>query len=421
MKQENIPKVEIIAVGSELLTPFFQDTNSLYLTQRLNDLGLEVSFKSVVGDLWDDLVESILTAKARAHLIFAIGGLGPTEDDKTREAFASALGREMVFKKEILEKIKSRFKRRGIKMPSVNTKQAYIIHGAEPLANNHGTAPGLWLELGEQVIVLLPGPPHELKPMFENEVLPRLQRLKTQSVERLILKIAGLTESKIETLISDLYPEDPTLKITPLAYPGQIELHLTDSSAGQGNEGGSRIRELEQKIRECLGDNIFSSSGEDLEEVVGKMLRERKMTLAVAESCTGGYLGHRITNVSGSSEYFLQGVLVYSNESKVKLLLIPPALLEKHGAVSEEVAHVMAHNIREESTTDFGLAITGIAGPTGGSPDKPIGLVYTALASENGVEVIRNVFLGNREAIKFQSSQKALDMLRRHLLKYEKR
>jgi len=421
VKQENIPKVEIIAVGSELLTPFFQDTNSLYLTQRLNDLGLEVSFKSVVGDLWDDLVESILTAKARAHLIFAIGGLGPTEDDKTREAFASALGREMVFKKEILEKIKSRFKRRGIKMPSVNTKQAYIIHGAEPLANNHGTAPGLWLELGEQVIVLLPGPPHELKPMFENEVLPRLQRLKTQSVERLILKIAGLTESKIETLISDLYPEDPTLKITPLAYPGQIELHLTDSSAGQGNEGGSRIRELEQKIRECLGDNIFSSSGEDLEEVVGKMLRERKMTLAVAESCTGGYLGHRITNVSGSSEYFLQGVLVYSNESKVKLLLIPPALLEKHGAVSEEVAHVMAHNIREESTTDFGLAITGIAGPTGGSPDKPIGLVYTALASENGVEVIRNVFLGNREAIKFQSSQKALDMLRRHLLKYEKR
>ncbi|MFC2164736.1 competence/damage-inducible protein A [Acidobacteriota bacterium] len=414
-------KVEIIAVGSELLTPFFQDTNSLYLTQRLNDLGLEVSFKSVVGDVPDDLQQSVLTARSRAQIIFAMGGLGPTEDDLTREAFASALGKELVFKEEILKKIESRFKRRGFAMPSVNNKQAFIIESAETLANNNGTAPGLWLEIEDQIFVLLPGPPHELKPMFEEEIWPRLQSFKTQAVERRILKIAGLTESKIETLISDLYPEDLSIEITPLASPGQIELHLTSSSARQNSKLEARLPVLEEKIRDRLGDNIFSTSGEELEEVVGKMLWKKRMTVAVAESCTGGYLGHRITNVSGSSNYFLLGFQVYSNESKVSLLHIPTKLLEEYGAVSEEVAHAMAEKIRGKSGSDFGLGITGIAGPTGGSPDKPVGLVYTSLAWDNGVEVFRNVFLGNRRAIKFQSSQKALDMLRRHLLKYEKR
>jgi len=421
VKQDNIIKVEIIAIGSELLTPFFQDTNSLYLTQRLNDLGLEVSFKSVVGDLRNDLGESLLTAMSRAQIIFAMGGLGPTEDDTTREAFATALGKKLIFKGDIFENIENRFKRRGFPMPPINKKQAYIIDGAEALENPNGTAPGLWLEIEDQIIVLLPGPPHELKPMFEEEIWSRLQRFKAQAVERRILKIAGLTESKIETLISDLYSEDPLIKITPLAHPGQIELHLTCSSTSQSNDAKARIRGLEIKFRDRLGDNIFSSSGEELEEVVGQMLREIKMTLAVAESCTGGYLGHRITNVSGSSDYFLQGIQVYSNASKINFLNIPSGLLEEHGAVSEEVARAMAHNIRVESASDFGLAVTGIAGPTGGSPEKPVGLVYTALAWVNGVEVLRNVFLGNRIAVKFQSSQKALDMLRRHLLKYMRR
>jgi nicotinamide-nucleotide amidase len=421
VKEENPIKVEIIAVGSELLTPFFQDTNSLYLTQRLNDLGLEVSFKSVTGDLRDNLVQSILTAKSRSQIIFSIGGLGPTEDDMTREAFASALGKELIFKEEILKKIENRFKQRGFLMPTVNKKQSYIIDGSEALENHNGTAPGLWLEIEEQIIVLLPGPPHELKPIFEEEVWPRLQRFKTQAVERCNLKITGLTESKIETLISNLYPENPAIKVTPLAYPGQIDLHLSSSSTCESNDAKARIRGLELKIRDRLGENIFTSSDEELEEVVGKMLRKKKMTLAVAESCTGGYLGHRITNVSGSSEYFLQGVQVYSNQSKIKLLHIPPEMLEKYGAVSEEVGRAMAENIKAESESDFGLGITGIAGPTGGSPDKPVGLVYISLAWDLGSEVRRNVFLGDRRAVKFQSSQKALDMLRRHLLKYEMR
>jgi nicotinamide-nucleotide amidase len=411
--------VEIIAVGSELLTPFFQDTNSLYLSQRLNDLGLEVSFKSVVGDIWDDLLECFSTAKARAQMIFTIGGLGPTEDDKTREAFASALGKELIFKKEILDKIEGRFKRRGFAMPSINKKQAYVIEGAEALENENGTAPGLWYEEKGQIIVLLPGPPHELKPLFEDRIWPRLQKFKARAVERRILKITGLTESKIETLISDLYAEEPTIKITTLARPGQIELHLASSSADPDYKNAARIQRLETQLRDRLKDSIFSSSGEELEEVIGNMLRERKMTLVVAESCTGGYLGHRITNVSGSSDYFLYGIQVYSNASKVNLLQVSPELLETHGAVSQEVAQALAHNIRLAASADFGLAITGIAGPTGGSPEKPVGLVFTALAWNDGTKVLRNVFLGNRSAVKFQSSQKALDMLRRHLLKYE--
>ena len=420
MKPKKRIRVEIIAVGSELLSPFFQDTNSLYLTGRLNDLGMAVSFKSVVGDVWDDLVESFITAKSRAQIIFVMGGLGPTEDDITREALASALGKDLIFKKDILKKIENRFKRRGFAMSPVNKKQAYIIDGAEVMANNNGTAPGLWLEKEGQIIALLPGPPHELKPMFEEEIWPRLQGFKSQALERRVLKIAGLTESKIETLISDLYPENPSINITPLAYPGQIELHLTSTGIRSSREVKSLIGRLELAIRERLGDNIFSSSDEELEAVVGAMLQKHNRTLAVAESCTGGFLGHRITNVSGSSAHFLCGLQVYSNDSKEKLLQIPPEILITHGAVSEEVAQAMAINVTKVSGADFGLSITGIAGPTGGSDEKPVGLVYTGLAWDDGVKVLRNVFLGNRSAVKFQSSQKALDMLRRHLLQYEK-
>jgi len=409
-------KIEIMAIGSELLTPYFQDTNSLYLTERFNDLGMEVSYKTIVSDDWDDLVLCLKQALARADIIVGIGGLGPTKDDRTREALASVLKRKLIYKKEILQKIKKRFERRGLSMPAVNKKQAYIIQGGKPLENRKGTAPGLWLDTGKEIVILLPGPPHELKPMFDSSVWPDLQRFKKKHACRRVLKITGLTESKIETLISNLYPEEPHLRLTILAYPGQIEIHIAAYSEESQDEAEKSVETLEKNLLDRLKENVFSTRGEELEEVVGRLLRLHQKTLATAESCTGGFLGHRLTNISGSSDYFLLSMVVYSNETKSYQLGVSSTLIEKHGAVSPQVATAMAAGIRQKARSSFGLAITGIAGPTGGTPEKPVGLVYTALAWDNGTEVVKNIFIGNREMVKFQSTQKALDMIRRHLL-----
>ena len=411
-------KVEIIAVGSELLTPYYQDTNSLYLTQHLNDLGLEVSFKTIVGDSWDDLLLGIKVAMSRADLILTIGGLGPTQDDRTREVFAAALKRNLVFKKEILEQIKMRFNNLNLVMTPDNKKQAYIIEGSEALENKNGTAPGIWIKVRAQTIVLLPGPPHELEPMFESLVLPRLQDYRQGFSHRKVLKTTGLTESKIESLISDLYPKEPDLNLTVLAYPGQIECHITGHSYDKKSQAEYKVHKLAEEMYSRLGENVFSRSGEELEEVVGKLLMQSHSTLAVAESCTGGFLGHRITNVPGSSNYFIQGVQAYSNEAKIQLLRVPQAMIAAHGAVSSKVAEAMASGLRKMAHVDYGLAITGIAGPSGHSKDKPVGLVFTALAGTGGTQVEKNLFTGSREMIKYRSSQKALDMLRRNLLQH---
>ena len=420
MKLEENSRIEIIAVGDELLTPHYQDTNSLYITQRLNDLGMEINFKSIVGDSRDDLADCISSSLVRSDIIFLIGGLGPTEDDRTREVVAATLGKKLILKEQILIRIKQRFERRGFEMPSVNNKQAYIIEGSSVLENKHGTAPGLWLEASGKLLILLPGPPHEIKPMFENYVWPRFLEFQKQFVGRRVLKISGLTESKVDSLLLDIYPLQPSVKLTTLAYPGQIELHLFSRSLESHKKADETLDELEHDLQKRLGENIFSSSGEELEEVIGTFLRQAQKTLSIAESCTCGLLGHRITNVSGSSDYFQQGVLTYSNDSKVQLLGIPYDLILQHGAVSHEVAEAMAIGIMKRSGSDIGLSITGIAGPNGGSPEKPVGLVYVGLAWENELEVAKNIFLGNREVIKSQSSQKALDMLRRHLLKFQK-
>ncbi len=410
-------RIEIIAVGSELLTPYYQDTNSLYLTRQINDLGMSISLKTIAGDDLDDLIDCFKQAKQRSDLIFTIGGLGPTLDDKTREAVSASLNRKLFFKKEILHQIKNRFRKRNISMPSVNKKQAYIIEGAEILNNKNGTAPGLWIEFASKIFILLPGPPLELKTMFEDQVLPRLLNLRQGYQARLVLKIVGLTESKTESLISDLYPEENGLEMTTLAYPGQIEIHLTGFSISSFKQAENRTIKLSMLIRDRLREHVFSVSGEKLEEVLGKLLSRDHSTLATAESCTGGLLGHRITNVPGSSDYFLQGVQVYSNTAKIKLLGISEALIETQGAVSQKVAEKMAEKIREKAQSSYGLAITGIAGPGGGTKEKPVGLVYTSLAWKNGVTTDKNLFSGNREIIKFRSSQKALDMLRRFLTK----
>ncbi|MCG2817113.1 MAG: competence/damage-inducible protein A, partial [Candidatus Aminicenantes bacterium] len=376
-------RIEILAVGSELLTPFFTDTNSLYLTEKLNDLGLDVSFKTIAGDDWDLLATAAADGLNRTDLLIVMGGLGPTRDDFTREVLAAVLGIKLEFKRDIYRTMEKRFKVRGMEMPHINKKQAYVFKGADILPNPNGTACGQWLDTGAHKIALLPGPPHEIKPMFDNFVLPRLAAYRTISASRLVLKITGMTESHIETLIEDLYPKDESVRLTILAKPGQIEIHLTGKSK-DALKAEEKTRKLAGLISRRLGENVFSTAGESLEEVVGTLLRARKETLAAAESCTGGLLSHRLTNIPGSSDYFLMGVVTYSNSAKISLLDIPDQLIERHGAVSLPVASAMAEGIRKTAGADYGLGITGIAGPGGGTTAKPVGLVCIALAMSLG-------------------------------------
>lgn len=417
MKNKRPGRVEIIAVGSELLTPHFQDTNSLYLSTRLNDLGWTVAFKTIVGDDEEDLSRQLREALRRTDLVMVMGGLGPTGDDVTREAVALALGRDLILHRDVLERIEDRFRRRQLPMPKANRKQAFIIRGATVLPNNNGTAPGQLIKVGMKKVVLLPGPAHELKPMCEESVWPVLEMEGGGHIIRAVLKATGLTESMAEELISDLYPERADLGLTILASPGQIELHLSAFSAGSRTSAENRLRRLKLKLEKRLRKNIFSEGGESLEEVVARLLKKQKKTLAVAESCTGGLISHRLTNVPGSSEYFLEGTVTYSNAAKIELLAVPPGLIEAWGAVSSPVARAMASGIRKRARANFGLAVTGIAGPTGGTPDKPVGLVFTALAWPGGTDVQKSLFPGRREQVKLQSAQKALDMVRRHLLR----
>lgn len=410
-------RVEIIAVGSELLTPYYSDTNSLELTRRLNALGMEVALKTIVGDEWEPLSRCLKDAAGRSGLIVIMGGLGPTRDDITRETLAEVLGTRLEIRENILEGIRNRFERRGLQMPEVNTRQARVPAGAEVLPNRHGTAPGLWIEQDARIFVLLPGPPREIIPMFENEVLPRLESRRHGFQCRRTLKITGLTESRVEALIGDLYPRENGLSMTVLASLGQIELHLTAFSPLSGAAAEERIERLMPDFHARLGENLFSWNGEELEETVAHLLIHHKATLAVAESCTGGLLGDRLTDVPGSSQYFLEGVLAYSNAAKIRLLGVPPEIIERKGAVSRETAEEMAVGIREKSQADFGLSTTGIAGPGGATPEKPVGRVHTALAWDGGCRVENNQFLGERGIVKRRATQKALDMLRRHLLK----
>jgi nicotinamide-nucleotide amidase len=416
MREKKSLVIEIVAVGSELLTPFYQDTNSLYITSRLNELGLKVSYKSIVGDDRKSLLSCFNQALKRSDMIFIIGGLGPTSDDITREVFAEALGKELEFKRELLKTIQKRFRKRGLDMAPSNRKQAFIIKGSEVIENKSGTAPGLWIEESGAVSVLLPGPPVELKTMFESGIMPRMKTFKRGFIAHKILKMTGITESKTEMLISDLYPKSPELDITVLAHPGQIEIHITSHSVASSKQAEEQIKPLIESLTERLKSYVFSENGDELEEVIGKLLVKNKKTLSIAESCTGGFLGHRITNIPGSSLYFLQGVQVYSNQAKTRLLGVDKGVIRKYGAVSSEVASSMAEGIRKRSGTDFGLAITGIAGPGGGTKEKPVGLVFTALSWDNGVKIDQNRFLGNRNTVKFRATQKAMDMLRRHIL-----
>lgn len=407
---------EIIAIGSELLAPDRTDTNSLWLTEKLNQLGIEVKLKTIVGDDDARLEETIKDAARRSKVIITTGGLGPTEDDITRKITARALGRRLLLDEVVLDEIKKRFQGFGVVMPERNSRQAMVIENAEVLPNPNGTAPGMFIDHAGTAIVLLPGPPREMKPMFENFVTSRLEkRAGNIRVVRRMLRVAGLGESAVDEKIAPIYTQYDNPQTTILFNQSEIEIHFTARGRTE-DEANTLLDRVVLQIEEVLGNSIFSFAGEKMEEVVGLKLSVGGYTLAVAESCTGGLLAQRLTDVPGSSRYFIEGVVTYANDAKTRALGVEPILLLEHGAVSAPVAEAMAEGIRKRAGTDFGLSITGIAGPGGGTEEKPVGTVFIALASEVGTEHRKLKIPGDRQLIRWRASQAALDFLRRRLI-----
>jgi len=411
---------EIIAVGSEMLTPYRMDTNSLYLTEQLNLLGVPVIFKSIVGDNLRHLVAAAQHGLFRSEIVIFVGGLGPTEDDLTREAVAEALGVGLQRDEEIVRKLEARFAARGWKMTPNNANQADVIAGATVLPNPNGTAPGQWIvgqfEGREHIVVLLPGPPHEMKALFESEVRERLRaKVPAAHLATRTLRVAMLGESAVDARVAPIYKRYTDVDTTILAGAGEIELHFTSRAAAQ-EEAQLRVDEVAGLVEDELDDAVYSRNGESLEQIVGYWLQMRNATVAVAESCTGGLLAERITSVGGSSRYFLGGAIVYSNELKTELAGVPADMIERHGAVSHEVAAALAEGIRYRCDSTLGVGITGVAGPAGGTPEKPVGLVFHALASDSGTEVVQRNFPGDRKRIRRFASTMALDMIRKKLM-----
>ena len=409
-------KAEIIAIGSELLTPDRLDTNSLFLTEQLNRLGIEVVRKLVVGDQRSQIRDAFREALGRAELVVSIGGLGPTEDDLTREALAELLGRKLILNEGILLGIQARFRRLGRQMPEINQRQAMVPEGAIVLENTQGTAPGLWLETDGRIVILLPGPPQELKPMFIQQVEGRLAwRTSGVRLYKRELRVSGMAESDVEQRIAPIYTRYSDAQTTILASPGEVQIHLRTWSP-DATSAEKLLKEMVERIVMALGENIFTTKGESLEEVVARDLNLNGATIAVAESCTGGLLAQRLTSIPGSSSYFLGGVVCYSNDLKRVWVDVPADLLESKGAVSMEVARALAEGIRRRSGSTLGLAVTGIAGPGGGSPDKPVGTVHVALAERAGGKERTLHLPGDRDRIRWQASQAALDLVRRYFL-----
>lgn len=405
----------ILAVGSELLGTTRLDTNSLFLTGRMEALGISVVRKVCVGDDWDGLVSEVALALERAPLLVTSGGLGPTDDDRTKEAVAKVFGRGLVRDEKILLDLKERFRKRGWEMPEVNAKQADVIEGATVLVNRRGSAPGFLVEQGGRTAVLLPGVPHELKAMWEGAVAPLLARTAAEGIHRRILKVAAIPESVVETLVKPVYAAYPDVPITILAAPGEVQLHF--AARGAEDEARALLDRIDSAFQKALAGEIFGRDEETLESVVGDLLRLRQKTLALAESCTGGLLAGRLTDVAGSSDYFLGSAVTYANTAKADLVSVSASTLERFGAVSEETAREMALGARRRFGASIGLSITGIAGPGGGTPDKPVGTVHYALDDADGTRLHRKLLVpGDRALVRRWSTSAVLSMLRHHLL-----
>jgi len=409
-------RAEILAVGTELLTPLRSDTNAVYLTGQLLQAGVDVGARVTVADDPGLLESAFRAALGRAHVVIATGGLGPTEDDLTREAAAAALGRGLRRDPGILEALRARFARYGRAMAPVNEKQADLIEGAVALPNPFGSACGQKLEADGRILFLLPGPPNEMQPMFEEQVLPAIrERARGALLLTRVLRIASMSESDVEQVAAPIYKTFTNPRTTILGAPGQVELHLT-AEGPSADAVAERLEALAKRLREALPGRVYSEDGRELPEVVAALLGERGLTIAVAESCTGGLLAARLTAVPGASAFLERGYVTYGNRSKVELLGVDPAVLASAGAVSAETAGAMAAGARRAARADIGVSITGIAGPDGGTADKPVGLVFIATEGAAGDRVRRIHFPGTRERVRYQATQAALEMLRRGLL-----
>ena len=416
-----IVSAAIIAVGSELLTPAKIDTNSLFITEQLNILGIDVKAKAVVGDERAQLEHVFRSFLARADLVVFCGGLGPTDDDLTREAVASVLDRPLAEDEAITAYLRARFASRNLPMPmpESNRRQAMVPLGGRVIPNPKGSAPGLWIDHDDRLVLLLPGPPRELRPMLsELREGPLKARSAGVSLLRRVVRVAGRIESHVDEAMHPLYQEweraTPPIAATILAVLGSIELHISTRAASREAAAIALESAVAQTVA-ILGADVYSTDGRLLEAVVGDLLVERGLRIGVAESCTGGLIASRLTDISGSSRYVDQAVVVYSNEAKTELLGVPPDLLREHGAVSEPAALAMAQGIKARARAGIGVGVTGIAGPTGGTPEKPVGTVVVSAVTDAESRVRTFRFFGEREQVKFQASQAALDMVRRML------
>jgi nicotinamide-nucleotide amidase len=414
----------VIAVGSELLGSTRLDTNSLFISERLSAIGIELQSKLVVGDNRAELGRLLGQALESTDVVVLTGGLGPTDDDVTREVVSAVLSLPLEENAAIVSRLQERFRRRGLTMPEVNRRQAQVPRGAVVLPNPHGTAPGLYVEHPRGTVVLLPGPPRELQPMLNALIEgPLGRRVAGDRVYRTSLFVVGRSESHVEEAVQPIYSRwtsaSPPIETTILATPGQIELHLSVRSADPGH-AADVLDAARRELRQALGNDVFTEEGRSMEEVVGRLLLERKLTIAAAESCTGGLLQSRLTDVPGSSAYVLGGVVAYANELKERFVQVSPEMIAAHGAVSEPVAIAMADGVRAAAGASIGVGITGIAGPGGGTAEKPVGTVVLAVVGVEGrARVRRTTIPGGRMQVKFSATQAALDMVRRSLLRVD--
>ncbi len=403
---------EIISIGTELLLGHVVNTNAAFLSEKLAEAGVDVYRHTTVGDNPSRLTAAIMRALGRSDMVITSGGLGPTVDDITIETVARLIGKKLVLNKTVLEDVKSYFRLKRVPFPKESIRQAYIPEGVKWVRNRVGTAPGLIIQYFSKKIVCLPGPPKEIVPMFERDILPIIKKMSGGLIIRSrTIKTTGLAESQVDGKVRDLLNLKPPTTVGIYAKLGQVELKIM-AKAKTAREAGRNIANIEKKIRSRLKGYIFGCDGETLESSVVNSLIKRGLTIATAESCTGGLLSHRLTNVSGSSKCFKSGVIVYENEAKENFLGVSHKTLTRHGAVSSPVAIEMARAIKHYACTDIGVAITGIAGPTGGTKSKPVGLVYIALVTDKRCTVQNAIFRGSREDIKFQASQTALNLTR---------
>ncbi len=409
-------RAEIIATGTELLAGGVLDTNSLFLSEELLPLGIETAFKNVVGDSEKDMEEALQHAMARADVVIVTGGIGPTEDDITRKVVAKIVKKRLVLNEDALKAIHARLAGRARDIVVANDRQALIPTGARLLQNPAGIAPGFYIDEGDAFVAVLPGVPREMRAMFASGLLPVLEERfgGKHFIRRRLLHTCGISESGVNQAIQDiLRRNEPVVGLTAKETGVDIRIISHQTSAEQAQ---ALVDRTDAAIRDKLGDAVYSADGQAMEEVVGALLKQRRLKIAVAESCTGGMIGALITNIAGSSEYFERGAVTYSNAAKTEMLGVPAELISRYGAVSSQVAAAMAQGIREAAKTDLGLSATGIAGPGGGSEQKPVGLVFTALASSEGVKTAEHRFLGDREQIRSRAAQMALDMVRRYLI-----